>query len=150
MKIRKATMGDTEAMFELIELYAVQGQLLHRTRTSIYEHLQCFYVAVDHNEIVGVASLHILDFDLAEIRSLVVSPNLKGKGIGRELVNTIIEETRKLEIKRLISLTYQDSFFEKCGFVKVNKETMPQKIWKDCINCAKFKACDEIAMEIYV
>jgi len=27
---------------------------------------------------------------------------------------------------------------------------MPQKVWKDCINCAKFPVCDETAMVIYV
>jgi amino-acid N-acetyltransferase len=150
MYIRKAVMGDTESMYKLIEMYAVQGQLLHRTRQSIYEHLQCFHVAIEKNEVVGVASLHILDLNLGEIRSLVVSPHLGLKGIGRFLVNTIIEETKKLEINRLIALTYQDAFFHKCGFIKVEKETLSQKIWKDCIKCSKFNSCDEIAMQINI
>lgn len=150
MHIRKAVMSDSESMFKLIEMYAIQGQLLHRTRQSIYEHLQCFYVAIENNEVIGVASLHILDFDLAEIRSLVVSPQLALKGTGRLLVNTIVMETKKLGIDRLIALTYQDAFFQKCGFIKVDKETLSQKIWKDCINCSKFNICDEIAMQIYV
>ncbi|WP_343223062.1 GNAT family N-acetyltransferase [Paenibacillus sophorae] len=106
-------------------------------------------MAVENTKI-GVTSLHILDFDLAEIRSLVVNPNLALRGIGKLLVNKIIEETRKLEIKRLISLTYQDAFFHKCGFFIVDKDKLPQKIWKDCINCSKIKSCDEIAMQINV
>jgi amino-acid N-acetyltransferase len=150
MYIRKAVMGDTESIYNLIQMYAVQGQLLHRTRQSIYEHLQCFHVAIQDHEVIGVASLHILDRDLAEIRSLVVSPNSVSKGVGRLLVNTIIEETRKLGIDRLIALTYQDKFFNKCGFVRVEKETLSQKIWKDCMNCSKFNSCDEIAMQINV
>ncbi|MEW9124975.1 MAG: N-acetyltransferase [Thermotaleaceae bacterium] len=149
MKIKRAVMADTEGIYSLVEQYADQGLLLHRTRASIYEHLQCFFVAVgEDGEILGATSLHILDADLAEIRSLVVASEAFGKGIGRDLVNTIIEETKRLGINRLISLTYQDIFFEKCGFVRVEKETLSQKMWKDCINCPKLESCDEIAMQI--
>lgn len=150
MHIRKAVMSDTEAMYNLIEQYAVQGQLLHRTRASMYENLQSFYVAVENTKILGVASLIILDCDLAEIRSLVVSPDSEGRGIGKALVNMIIEETRRLEIKRLISLTYQVEFFQKCDFNIVTKDTLPQKMWKDCVNCPKCESCDEIAMQINI
>ncbi|MBO7749044.1 N-acetyltransferase [Paenibacillus sp. MWE-103] len=151
MHIRRALIVDTESVYELIDMYAVQGQLLHRTRQSIYEHLQCFYVAVDDvKRIMGVASLHILDRDLAEIRSLVVLPGMALKGIGRALVDALVKEATILGIPRVIALTYQDGFFEKCGFVKINKETLSQKIWKDCLHCSKYNNCDEIAMQIMV
>ncbi|MBY9078743.1 GNAT family N-acetyltransferase [Paenibacillus sp. HN-1] len=78
---------------KLFNMYATQGQLLHCTRQSIYEQLQCFYVAVDdENRITGVASLHILDRDLAEIRSLVVLPGMELKGIRRLLVEALVKE----------------------------------------------------------
>jgi len=37
-------------------------------------------------------------------------------------------------------------FFEKCGFAVTDKKVFPQKIWSDCIKCAKFPECDETAM----
>ena len=37
--------------------------------------------------------------------------------------------------------------FAKQGFTVVEKEKMPQKFWKDCINCPKFPNCDEVCME---
>lgn len=148
--IRKATIGDVEAIFELIAMYAKQGILLPRTRESLYENLQVIFVATIDDQVMGTASLHILAKDLAEIRSLVVADEANGKGIGKLLVQKIIEETKKLEITRLISLTYQLQFFEKCGFRVIEKDEMPQKVWKDCINCDKFPHCDEIAMAIDV
>lgn len=150
MRIRKAVMADTEDIYKLIAMFAVQGQLLHRTRASIYEHLQCFFVAEDNGRIAGTASLHILDYDLAEIRSLVVGPNAVRQGIGKSLVNRLIEETAALGIKRLIALTYQDAFFRKCGFDVVSRESLQPKIVKDCLACPKLHACDEIAMQIQV
>ena len=148
MQIRKAIMNDTEYIYELIKMYSSQGTLLPRTRLSIYEKLQCFHVAVEGNDIVGVVSLHILDYDLAEVRSLVVHPKHTSKGIGYKLVHSVIEETRKLGVNRLISLTYEIDFFHKCGFEIVRMATLPQKMWKDCINCPKLNSCDETAMLI--
>ena len=131
-------------------MYAKKGILLPRTRESLYENIQVIFVATMDDQIVGTASLHILGKDLAEIRSLVVADEANGKGIGKLLVQKIVEEMQKLEIRRLISLTYQVEFFEKCGFRVIEKEEMPQKVWKDCINCDKFPHCDEIAMAIDV
>lgn len=150
MIIRKAVMSDAESIFNLISEYAKEGKLLARAYSSIYENLQSFVVAVLDNEVVGICSLTILDRDLAEVRSLAVSPAYVGKGIGKALVRQIIKETENLEINRLISLTYQIEFFEKLGFFQVDKNELPQKMWKDCINCPKLHSCDETAMLINV
>jgi len=146
MHIRRATMSDTDAIYQLIKHYALEGKLLSRTYASIYENLQNFYVADEGGAVTGVASLHILDKDLAEIRSLAVDPDHTGKGIGKELVKQIIYETNRLEIENLIALTYQIEFFTKLGFDIVDKQSLPQKMWKDCINCPKLPSCDETAM----
>jgi amino-acid N-acetyltransferase len=45
-----------------------------------------------------------------------------------------------------MSLTYEQQFFEKLGFEVVAKETLPLKVWSDCIRCPKRDGCDEIAM----
>ena len=148
INIRKAKVSDVEAIYEMILMYAKKGILLPRTRESLYENLQVISVATIDDQVVGTASLHLLGTDLAEIRSLVVADEASGKGIGKLLVNQIVEDTRKLGVPKLISLTYQVTFFEKCGFKVIEKTEMPQKVWKDCINCHKFPDCDEIAMAI--
>jgi len=146
MLIRKAVMSDTESIYKLISEYAKEGKLLARTYASIYEDLQSFVVAVLNNEVVGISSLTILDRNLAEVRSLAVNPAYVGKGIGKALVKQIIKETGNLEITKLISLTYQIEFFSKLGFNRVDKNELPQKLWKDCITCPKLHSCDETAM----
>lgn len=146
--IRKAKISDIEKIDELINGYAKKGVLLPRTRESLFENLQAIYVAEVDGSVVGTASLHILGPQLAEIRSLVVDEKASGQGVGKLLVEQIALETKRMEIEKLLSLTYQVVFFEKCGFYIIDKIEMPQKVWKDCIHCSKFPNCDETAMVI--
>lgn len=150
VEIRRAKMSDIEALCELINIYSEQEIVLPRTKESLYQNLLSIYVAIYDGKVVGTASLTILDKELAEIRSLVVDSSMKKLGIGKMLVEKIIDETRRIGIDKLISLTYQVEFFKKCGFEVTVKDNMPQKVWKDCITCPKLHNCDEIAMIMYV
>lgn len=150
MEIRKATSADVEEMQQLIQQFADIGLMLPRTIKSLCEHLQNFTVAVnDDQKVIGVAGLHILWTDLAEVRSLAVAPEAHGQGIGRRIVQELLKEAEQLGISQVLSLTYQTGFFEKLNFHVVRKETLPHKVWKDCIYCKKFYHCDEVAMVYY-
>lgn len=72
--------------------------------------------------------------------------DLRLKGWGGKLVEACLSEAVTLGLYRVFTLTYQKGFFEHLGFVEVEKEQLPQKVWADCINCPKFPECDEIAM----
>jgi amino-acid N-acetyltransferase len=146
MDIYHAVTSDVKDIYNLIQIYAEKEIVLPRTYLSLYQHLQCLYVMKENNKILGVAGLHVLGQDLAEIRSLVVSPEHAGKGIGRKLVNRLVEDAPELGISRVMSFTYETEFFKKCGFEIVAKETLPEKVWVDCMNCPKFNCCDEVAM----
>jgi len=150
MIIRKANIQDVDAIFDLIDSYAKEDLLLPRTHLSLYENIQCIRVVEHEGEIIGAGSLHVLGRDLAEVRSLVISGKRKGLGIGKKLVYNLIEDAEMLGVENVFAMTYQVDFFKKCGFVIVNKEDLPQKIWKDCLNCPKFLHCDETAMLIKV
>jgi amino-acid N-acetyltransferase len=80
------------------------------------------------------------------VRSLAVDGRFIGRGIGRQLVEWCVEEARRLHIRKLMSLTYEQRFFEKLGFEVVPKESLPLKVWSDCVRCPKREGCDEIAM----
>lgn len=153
MIMRRAKIQDLDGMVELINEYARQGLMLSRSKLSLCETLSCFSVVVDDlgevtepGTVVGVGGVHILWEDLAEIRSLAISDKTRGKGLGKELVQHLVKEAEDMGIRRVMALTYQTQFFEKCGFSIVSKESLPHKVWKDCINCSKFPACDEVAV----
>lgn len=143
---RKAKMKDVEALHHLINELADLGLMLARSRSALYESLREFTIIEDSGDFVGGGALHIIWEDLAEVRALAIKPDYHGKGFGKRLVSELVNEAKELGIPKVFALTYQVEFFKKCGFQEVVKEQMPQKVWKDCINCPKFPNCDEVAM----
>ncbi|SEP43493.1 N-acetyltransferase [Propionispora vibrioides] len=146
MIYRKATFKDVEAIHKLVNDYAEKGVMLPRSRNVLYETLRDMILAEDGGSIVGVGALHLVWDELAEIRTMAIAPDYMKQGIGREIVQLLIKEAYTLGIKTLFTLTYQPGFFAKLGFAEIPKEQLPHKVWKECINCAKFPNCDEIAM----
>ncbi|HXV20163.1 MAG TPA: N-acetyltransferase [Desulfuromonadales bacterium] len=146
--IRKARIPDTKTIHRLLNTYAKDGLMLSRSLSDIYEAIRDFYVCEENGSVVGTVCLHICWEDLAEVRSLAVVEEQGGKGIGRQLVQACLEEARQLGLKRVFALTYKPGFFEKLGFHTIEKSELPHKIWGDCMKCAKFPECDEIAMSI--
>jgi len=145
-RIRKARAEDVPAIQKLVAFFAVRGELLPRTLNELYQHLRDFFVCELHGEVVGIAALSLYWEDLAEVRSLAVQEGQGGKGLGAALVHACLDEAARLGIRRVFALTYRPGFFEKLGFREIDKRELPQKIWKDCIRCAKFACCDEVAL----
>ena len=146
MHLRKATFGDVEAIHKLVNDYAQQGVMLPRSRNSIYETLRDVIIAEEDDRLVGVGSLHLSWDALAEVRALAIAPGFQRRGIGRQIVEELLIEGLALGVKTFFTLTYQPEFFGTLGFSEVTKEELPQKVWKECINCPKFPNCDEVAM----
>jgi len=144
--IRKAKLNDIKEIQRLIKLYAPRGGILLRSLSDLYDHLRDFSVFVRSRKVVGICALHICWDDLAEIRSLAVEEEQQNKGVGAQLVRACLKESRFLGVKRVFALTYEPEFFESLGFGRVDKAALPHKIWADCLKCAKFPDCDEIAM----
>jgi amino-acid N-acetyltransferase len=146
MIFRKATFKDVEAIHKLVNDYADQGLMLPRARNVLYETLRDMVLAIDGENVVAVGALHLIWDELAEIRTLAVSPAVSRQGIGSQLVERLTVEAREIGVKTLFTLTYQTEFFAKQGFGEIAKEKLPHKVWKECINCPKFPNCDEVAM----
>lgn len=117
-----------------------------RPYSEVLEHLRDFWVAEKKERIVGAAALHLVGEDLAEIRSLAVAKCEQGQGLGRRLVATCLEDALALGFSRVFALTYRVDLFERLGFRRVDKLTLPQKIWGACLKCSKFNDCDETAV----
>ncbi|MBN1399222.1 MAG: N-acetyltransferase [Anaerolineae bacterium] len=146
MEIRKPLIRDVPAMADLINAWAAKGQMLPRSRHAIYEFLRDFVVAEEEGMVIGCGALHIIWEDMAEIRSLAVAPEQQGRGVGRRIVERLIAEARSFGVPQVFALTYREGFFAGMGFHTVSKDSLPHKIWGDCLDCPKFPNCDEIAM----
>jgi amino-acid N-acetyltransferase len=144
--IRNATVHDVPRMNQIISSHAELGRMLFKSFAQLYENVRDFAVYEEEGKVVGCVALTIIWADLAEVRSLAVDAAFHGRGIGRKLVEWTIDEAQRLHIRRIMALTYEKAFFEKLGFVVVQKDALPLKVWSDCVACPKKDCCDEIAM----
>lgn len=144
--MRKARMADISRIHSLVNEFASQGEMLGRSLSELYEGLRDFVVVEENGVVLGCSALHINWEDLAEVRSLAVDHGQQGKGFGKALVQACVEEARELGISQVYALTYQPVFFEKLGFSRISKDSLPHKIWADCLKCPQFPNCDEDAV----
>ncbi|NLT34675.1 MAG: N-acetyltransferase [Gaiellales bacterium] len=133
-------------MQRLINSWAKQGMMLPRSLHALYEHLRDYFVIVDDEHIAGCVALHVAWDDLAEVRSMAVSPDRQRHHLGLTLLDAALQEAADLGISRVFVLTYVPDFFARRGFQTVAKTELPQKIWQECIHCIHFPDCDEEAM----
>jgi amino-acid N-acetyltransferase len=144
--IRPATIHDVPRISEIINAHAELGKMLFKSYAQLYEDLREFGVYEVDGDVLGCVALTIIWADLAEVRSLAVDEGHLGKGIGRRLVQWAVEEARRLGIRRLFALTYEQGFFARLGFEVVEKATLLLKVGSDCVRCHKREGCDEIAV----
>ena len=150
--IRKAQIRDVEGIHALVNRFAGAGSMLARSLSELYDDVRDFTVAVAHRgpdpAVVGCCALRVFWKDLAEIRSLAVSEDAQGHGVGRALVVACLDEARALGVPRVFALTYEPDFFAKFGFGRVDREALPHKVWMDCLRCPKYPNCDEVAVAV--
>lgn len=101
---------------ELVGAHVADRRLLAKDLVTLYEDVQEFIVAVDGDRVVGAGALHVMWADLGEIRSLVVDPAERGRGIGALLATTLVNRARDLGLQRLFCLTFEVEFFGRFGF----------------------------------
>ncbi len=151
--IRKASFSDGPAIFKRIKAHP--NELVPRPLSDIMLHIDRFLVAELNGEIVGTASWAVLpELDATknpsiEIQSVSVRDDLQKAGLGRRLVAAALERVEDFKPDQIIVLTFTPSFFAKLGFVPVAKETLMYKLYKGCMNCAKYDSpltCPEVAM----
>lgn len=160
--VRAATEDDIPAIEALIAHFARQNRMLFRTAAELRTDLHEFFVARgplnggnapglsvgdgSSDALLGVCGVHPVSSILAEVRGLAIHPEVAARGLGRALVDACVEHARTLGIAKVYTLTLVPRFFEKLGFVQVDRGTLSYKVWHECYRCPKFANCDETAM----
>ena len=117
-------------MKALIDQYAGKV-LLAKPLVTLYEDVQEFWVVEQDDEVLACGALHVLWEDLAEIRSVAVSPLALGRGIGHLLVAQRISVARDLQLSRIFVLTFETRFFSKHGFAEIDGTPVSQEVYEE-------------------
>tara|TARA_B110000967_G_scaffold24061_1_gene22177 strand:+ start:76 stop:543 length:468 start_codon:yes stop_codon:yes gene_type:complete len=70
-----------------------------------------FWSLWEKNDLMGIGALKFLDQEHGEFKSIRVSDNFRNKGNGLKVINHLILEAKKLNIKQLSLETGAGSFF---------------------------------------
>lgn len=144
--LRKARLSDVPALFKLIHQYAEEEVMLPRALPELYENIWEFTVAETDGRLAACGALRLYNEEVAEVRSLCVDPQQKTSGLGRAVTHQLMHEARDLGLRRIFALTVVPDFFSRMGFYPVERGALPQKVWRDCLQCEKYFRCDEVAV----
>lgn len=120
--------------------------MILRPLDELYTNLREFFVAEDAGRVVGGAATHIFWSDLAELKCVAVADDFQGRGVGRALCEACLGDLRRLGVRRVFTLTSAAGFFEKIGYRRVAKDSLPHFIWGECVRCPSFPVCNEDAL----
>ena len=120
-EVRRARTTDVPGIRALVDTFTGDRRLLVKATVTLYEDVQEFWVAVDGEQVVGCGAVHVLWEDLAEVRTLAVTPGAQGQGVGAALLTRLVEQARELGVRRLFCLTFETGFFGAHGFVPLSE-----------------------------
>jgi len=117
--VRAARTSDIKKIRSIVDSYAAQRRLLSKETVTLYEGVQEFTVAEVNGEVVGCGALHVLWEDLAEVRTVAVIESMQGKGIGHAILESILNKSKEIGVKKVFCLTFETKFFDSHGFNEI-------------------------------
>ena len=151
--LRSARLVDAERIHALIHLH--KDELVPRPMGNIVENIDRFLIAELDGEMVGCTAYQIWPEIGAplkatvEIQSVAVRAPYRRRGIGRLLVQGVIDRVRAFNPAEVMVLTLTPAFFESMEFHEIPKTHIMHKLYAGCINCTKHAdpfTCPEKAM----
>ena len=144
--IRSPEQDEGPAIKALIDIAANRGDVLPRSLEEIEGQLELFLVCHDADGLAGCCALHPDTETLAEVRSIVVRPDCRGRGLGSRLIDGALDLAQSIGMERVYALTRVPTLFEGCGFAPIEMGELPHKVFKDCLRCRLYPNCDEMAV----
>ncbi|GAB4511880.1 MAG: N-acetyltransferase [Anaerolineae bacterium] len=114
--IRKARQDDIDTLTAFITPFVEEGKLLPRTYDELDDLIDRLFIAEFDGRMVGCAALEIYSKKLAEVRSLAVAPEVRGRGVGKLLVKACVDLATEANILEVMAVTSSEEFFIACGF----------------------------------
>ena len=143
LKIRPARTTDVRAITAVAAPLVEKRILLGKELVELYESIQEFVVAEEGGEILGFGALHVMWEDLAEVRTLAVREDVKGKGVGKKILTELMNRAEDLGVHRVFCLTFEVEFFQSQGFhvisdIPVDAETYAEMVRSNDEGVAEF------------
>ena len=119
--IERALARDAHDVLRLVE----ESQV---TTDGLLDHLRTILVARLGHRIVGTAGLEIHS-DGALLRSVAVSSDVRGRGVGTVLVESALHMAEELNVRDVYLLTFTaENYFQRFGFQSLDRGDVPASL----------------------
>lgn len=126
--IRPMREEDIPDVLRIMESWIAQGVLVRRTEADLQRKKADFAVFETDGTVRGCGALHRYGPDKAEIAGIAVDESFGHAGIGRKIVQYLIEEARRLGLSGVFILTTRTAdWFQKLGFAPGGIEDLPEE-----------------------
>lgn len=123
IRVRPATTHDVAKIVQLMEPLVARRILLGKDMVELYGAVPEFIVAeTGASRVIGYGAMHVMWEHLGEVRTLGVSEEFLGHGVGHAILEALEERARNLGLQQLFCLTFETDFFEKHGFEEVGED----------------------------
>lgn len=144
--LRGACAEDADSIHALIVEHQAEGRLLPRERVEIAAHAHRFVVAEQDGHVIACAELAPLSRAVAEVRSLVVSPDARSLGVGTQILDELMARALTGGFEKVCAFSHAPAYFVQRGFSIVPHVWLPEKIVTDCHRCPLFRQCGQYAV----
>ncbi len=128
--IRPARTSDIPAIQRLVEPLVNRRILLGKDRVVLFETVPEFRVAEDEaGNLIGCGAVHVMWEDLGEVRTLAVSDEWLGKGIGHSILDRVESDARSYGLSRLFCLTFETGFFGRHGYEEIAEDIVAPDVF---------------------
>lgn len=142
LALRKPTLSDVPMMIRLMEPHVRSEALLPRTPRAVVERLRDYVVAEEQGRIVGLASLSLVDEELAEVGAVACErEDLLG-----ELLDAVLDEARAMGVRRAFVLAPSAAPYAPLGFLPTTLDALPEKRDRQCLRCPRLPRCRQVAL----
>ncbi|MFD2026737.1 amino-acid N-acetyltransferase [Promicromonospora aerolata] len=136
--IRPALPADVRTIRDLVEPLSQERILRPYEMVGYFEAVQEFLVATDPagaagDTAVGCGALHVMWDDLAEVRTLAVHRDWRGRRVGHALLEALVERARALGLRRVFCLTFEVDFFAAHGFREIDGTPVTHEVYAELL-----------------
>jgi amino-acid N-acetyltransferase len=129
--LRQADEGDVRDIMAIMQPYIADRALKSMAEDELLAMIGSFMVFAVNDQIIAAAAL--IDYgNAAEVGKLCTLPRFQARGRARELVKALLKRAQERGKEYVFALTVNPQvgeFFEKLGFTKVERESLPEG-WK--------------------
>jgi amino-acid N-acetyltransferase len=131
--VRRARTPDVRAIRSLVEPMTESRRIVTKDAVAYYEAVHEFRVVEVDGEVVGCGALHVMWEDLAEVRTVAVRPELKGRGLGSAVLVELLQDARDLGVRRVFCLTFETAFFGRHGFERIDGQAVEPEVYAELL-----------------